>query len=112
MRCSAHCPPATSGLLVPAAVAAGSAGLAGALAVISDLVLAAGITVTLLAVAGIAGLVYVLRKQAEPLYRPEAPAAIPAAQSPRLTAGTPRAISTGRRDAAVTGLVISRKHER
>lgn len=113
MRCSAHCPPARGGRIT-AAAAGGAvvvAGVTAISAVIGDILLAVGAVLAVAVVAGIGVLAYLLRRPAG-LYAPQSHAALPATQSHQLTASSPAAISTARRDAVVTGLILNDSAER
>lgn len=83
-----------------------AAGLDGASLVLADVIVAALVTVTLLAVAGITTFVVLLRRGNAALSAPSPRPAIPPVQSRRLPASTQHAISTARRDAAITGITI------
>lgn len=114
VRCSAHCPPAGGGGRLAAAViglAAIVAAVAGISAVIGDILLAIAALLAVAVTSGTWLLVHLLR-QPVALYAPQSPAALPATQSPRLTASVPAAISTARRNAVITGLILNDSTER
>ena len=75
-------------------------------AVAGDILLGAGLALAVAVVAGAGVLVHLLR-QPVALYAPQKPGAVPAGQPHQVTAGSPRAIGTARRDAVITSMVLS-----
>lgn len=74
--------------------------------ILADVVLVALVTVAVLAVAGITTFVVLVRRDSAPLSAPLRRRALLPVQSRRLPASTQHAISTARRDAAITGITI------
>jgi hypothetical protein len=94
---------------LPALAVAGALAVAadGVSMVLADVVTVALVTVIVLAVAGTAWFVHLVRASNAEMRGAERRAALPPVPSPRLAAGSQRAVSTARRDAAITSLTIT-----
>lgn len=104
MRCDVHCPKSGgSGKIIAAIV--GAVVLAAVWTLLPSLLLAAGVTAAVLAVAGVSMLVWAVRR-GETLYRPHSLPALPATRTPvALPGGQPRALEAPRR--VIPGVTLS-----
>lgn len=99
-----------SGFLVAAVLAAG-AGVVAIGSVLGDIIVAALVTVGVLAVAGVAVLAYLLRRDRAALCSPVRPGVAGPGRSPAVGDGRPAAVE-GAPPVVIPGLVLDRQDQR